>query len=66
MGGAVFYELQKFGVDAGVVGELRMEGCGHHSSLPDEHGIVAAFGQNFDAIAYLLDTRGADEDHLQR
>src|ERR1039457_462624 len=49
-----------------VGGKLRMESCRHHSSLPHQHGIVAAFCQDFYSLADPLDPRRANEDHLQR
>src|SRR5664279_1930461 len=43
-----------------------MESCGHHASLPHQHRIAAALGQNFYAIADPFNTRRADENHLHR
>jgi len=53
-------------VDAGVLGEFRMEGRGHDTSLPHQHRVVAAFGEDFDAFSDARDAWGADKDHLQR
>ncbi len=36
------------------------------ASLPHQHGIVAAFCQDFDALANSFDARRANEHHLQR
>ncbi len=49
-----------------VVGKLRMEGCGHRSSLADGYGIAAFSGDNFDSGADAFDFGGADKNHLQR
>src|ERR1017187_3953229 len=43
-----------------------MESCGHHTSLPHQHGIVATFRQDLYALANLFDPRRANEHHLQR
>ncbi len=55
-------------MDAGIVGEFRVEGGGHGSSLPDGDGsFVTAFrGEDFHAFTDMLDFGSADENHLQR
>src|ERR1035438_7888293 len=63
---SVLHQLQKFLVYARVVRQFWMEGRRHHTSLPHQHGIVAAFRQDFPSLANSLDPRRANEDHLQR
>src|ERR1017187_9601806 len=63
---SVLHQLQKFLVYARVVRQFWMEGRRHHTSLPHQHGIVAAFRQDFYSLADPLDPRRANEDHLQR
>ncbi len=53
-------------MDAGVIGEFRVEGCGDRSSLPDRDWVFALGGDDFDGSAYAPDFGGANEDHLQR
>src|SRR5258707_3423163 len=44
-------EIEERLMDAGVVGELGMEGCGQHTSLPDRDGVGALSRDDFDARA---------------
>jgi len=60
------YKFEKGAVDARIFAELGMEGCCHHSSLPDGYRIRSFGGNDFDAGADALDLGGADEDHLER
>ncbi len=53
-------------MDAGIVGEFRMKGGGHGSSLPDSDGIGAFRSEDLDAFADLRNLGSADEDHFQR
>ncbi len=53
-------------VDAGVAGELRVEGGGEEVALADEDGVAVAAGEGFDLRADGGDARGADEDHFER
>ncbi len=53
-------------MDAGVVGEFRVEGCGHDSSLPDCDWVFALGGDDLNCGANPLDLGGADEDHFDR
>lgn len=59
-------EVQEELVDAGVVGELGVEGGGHEVAGTDQGGEAVAGGEGFDAGAGEADARRADEDHLQR
>ena len=51
-------------VDAGVVGELGVEGGGEDVAGADEGGVAVAGGEGLDAGAGAGDAGGADEDHL--
>lgn len=53
-------------MDALVVGEFGMEGCGHGSSLPNRDRVVSFGGDDFNVGADAFDFRGADENHFQR
>ena len=53
-------------MDAGIVGEFRVEGGGHGSALTDRYGIGALGRDDFDTCSDVLDFGGADEDHFQR
>src|ERR1035438_914205 len=43
-----------------------MKGCGHHTSLPHQHGIVAAFRVSVDRLPNALNRWPSNEHHLQR
>src|SRR5215203_4177343 len=53
-------------VDAGVVGELGVEGSDQEASLPEKHGFAVELGEDLDVAARLVDSRGPDEDAAQR
>ena len=53
-------------VDAGVVGELGVEGGGEDVAGADEGGEAVAGGEGLDRGAGAGDARGADEDHFER
>lgn len=53
-------------MDAGVVAQLRVEGCGQQMVLADEDRIVAAGGEDLDTGSGAGDAGSADKDHLQR
>ena len=53
-------------MDAGVGGELGVEGGGEDVAGADEGGKAVAGGEGLDRGAGAGDARGADEDHLQR
>src|SRR5438876_8886812 len=59
-------QVEKRLVNARVVGELRMEGCGHDFSLAHGDGILifALGGEDFYTLAYTLDFGCANENHL--
>src|ERR1017187_4906674 len=63
---SVLHQLQKFLVYARVIRQFWMEGRRHHTSLPHQHGIVAAFRQDFYSLANSFDARCANEHHLQK
>src|SRR5208283_6163622 len=48
-----------------VLRQPGMESRRHHTSLPPQHGIVAARGKDLDAVADSFNTRGTDENHFQ-
>src|ERR1700688_1051978 len=52
-------------MDAGIVGEFRVKGRGHGSSLPDGDRIGAFGGDDFDARADAGNFWGTDEDHFE-
>jgi len=49
-----------------VVGELRVEGGGEDIAGANQSGEAVAGGEGLDRGACAGDSRGADEDHLQR
>ncbi len=49
----------------GIVGEFRMEGRSHHSSLPDSDGISAFGGKDLDAFSHMGNFGRADENHFE-
>ena len=53
-------------MDAGVFGELGVEGGGEEAALADEGGGGVARGEGLDGWAGAGDAGGADEDHLER
>ena len=53
-------------MDTGVCGKLGVESGGHGFSLPDDDGVGAFPGEDFDAFADALDFRSADKDHFER
>jgi len=53
-------------VNAGIFRELRMEGGGHGSSLPDGDGIWAFGGEDLYAFSDMRDFGSANENHFQR
>jgi len=52
-------------VDAGVGREFGVKSCGHGSSLPDNDGIAAFGGEDFNAFSDVDDLGGADENHFE-
>lgn len=58
--------IQKILVDAGIVAQLGMEGCGQRFTLAHEHGLfpIAFGGDDIDFSSQALDFGGADEDHF--
>jgi hypothetical protein len=49
-----------------VFGQLGVEGCGHHASLPDGDGFISLGGDDFNASSDALDLGSPDENHLER
>src|SRR2546423_12731656 len=60
------YGFEEELVDAGVVGELRMERRDEDASRAREHGPAFVHDQHLDLRPRLLDPRRADEDAVQR
>src|SRR2546423_8647534 len=60
------YGLEEELVDAGVVGELRVERRDENASRAREHRPAFVHGQHLDLRPRLLDPRRADEDAVQR
>jgi hypothetical protein len=63
---AIGHEIEEGLVDTGVVGEFGVEGGGHGSALPDDHGVGAFGGEDFDAFSDVRNSGSTDEDHFQR
>jgi hypothetical protein len=57
-------QVQKGPVEASVVREFGVEGCGHYPSLPHSDGIFTFGGEDFYARTNAGNFRGANEDHL--
>ncbi len=53
-------------MDAGVGGELGVEGGGEEVAFADQNGSAVAGGEGLDGGAGAGDAGGADEDHLER
>jgi len=49
-----------------ILGEFRVEGGGHDSSLSNGNGVGAFGGDNLDGGSDTLNFWGADENHFQR
>src|SRR6187401_1315751 len=59
-------ELEKAFVDAGVVGQLRMERGDDESPLAQQHGLTVELRQHLDVLPDVSDARRPDEDPTQR
>src|SRR5277367_1821779 len=62
------HQIQKYLVNARIVGEFGMERGRHGASLLNGYGsiIVTLGSDNFYAFPDMLDLRGADKNHFQR
>ena len=63
---AIPNHIEKCPVDAGVGREFGMKRGGHGSSLPDNDGIAAFGGEDFNAFSNVDDPGGTDENHFER
>lgn len=52
-------------MNARIVGQLGVKGSSETLTLPNQYGIVALPGENFNAGSDLGDFRRADEDHFE-
>src|SRR5436309_13201321 len=60
------HDVQEALVDAGVVGQLRVEGGDEEPSLARKHRMAVDFREHVDVGPRLLEPRGAAEDRAQR
>ncbi len=61
---AVPHEPKEVSVNPGIVGEFGMESGSHRATLPNEYGVSALAGEDFDSWPDAFNFGCSDKDHF--